>query len=353
MSSSGNANLRTEQLSRNRVVIQMEQEFFERVDREKRPMEDKIKDLQQEIKKLKREKSELKGTLETEKQELEDELEKMQQEMKRKLSKAREEMEKRTDVVGQHMMASRMKNVLVSSDLCQQSTQSDVRQYKDQINLMEQRNMTLQAKTERLERELRVMGDRLRTLETRNKDLEAVNREEWINRNDMSRSNLGYYGDSEMRGASDLSLGLNVGGVRSETRVFQPNLSPRLSATNGQYLVGSGQSYGDIFDRVRYTMHTTGTISDALGVPLTGSGGFNSGGFIGSTSVGRRQSEPLITGSFNQATATSLGSRNVVGSSYLGNTRFVMGTAGGNSTTEGIRSTSITGEENQQQASQT
>lgn len=45
---------------------------------------------------------------------------------------------------------------------------------------MEQRNTTLQAKTERLERELRVMGDRLRTLETRNKDLEAANREEWV-----------------------------------------------------------------------------------------------------------------------------------------------------------------------------
>lgn len=40
--------------------------------------------------------------------------------------------------------------------------------------------MTLQAKTERLERELRVMGDRLRTLETRNKDLETANREEWV-----------------------------------------------------------------------------------------------------------------------------------------------------------------------------
>lgn len=45
---------------------------------------------------------------------------------------------------------------------------------------MEQRNMTLQAKTERLERELRVMGDRLRTLETRNKDLEAATGEEWV-----------------------------------------------------------------------------------------------------------------------------------------------------------------------------
>lgn len=68
----------------------------------------------------------------------------------------------------------------VGSDISHQSTQSDVRQYKDQINLMEQKNMTLQAKTERLERELRVMGDRLRTLETRNKDLDAATREEWV-----------------------------------------------------------------------------------------------------------------------------------------------------------------------------
>ena len=60
------------------------------------------------------------------------------------------------------------------------SSQCDVRQYKDQINLLEQRNMTLKAKTERLERELRVMGDRLKTIETRNKDFEAANREEWV-----------------------------------------------------------------------------------------------------------------------------------------------------------------------------
>jgi len=44
--------------------------------------------------------------------------------------------------------------------------------------------MTLQAKTERLERELRVMGDRLRTLETRNKDLDAAPREEWVRHRD-------------------------------------------------------------------------------------------------------------------------------------------------------------------------
>ena len=60
------------------------------------------------------------------------------------------------------------------------SSQCEVRQYKDQINLMEQRNMTLKAKTERLERELRVMGHRLKTLETRNKEFETANREEWV-----------------------------------------------------------------------------------------------------------------------------------------------------------------------------
>ena len=45
---------------------------------------------------------------------------------------------------------------------------------------MEQRNLTLKAKTERLERELRIVGERLQTLETRNKDLEASFREEWV-----------------------------------------------------------------------------------------------------------------------------------------------------------------------------
>ena len=45
---------------------------------------------------------------------------------------------------------------------------------------MEQRNLTLKAKTERLERELRIVGERLQTLETRNKDLEASSREEWV-----------------------------------------------------------------------------------------------------------------------------------------------------------------------------
>lgn len=62
----------------------------------------------------------------------------------------------------------------------QHSTNYELQQYKDQINSMEQRNLTLKAKTERLERELRIVGERLQTLETRNKDLEASSREEWV-----------------------------------------------------------------------------------------------------------------------------------------------------------------------------
>ena len=58
----------------------------------------------------------------------------------------------------------------------QHSPNCEVQQYKDQINSMEQRNLTLKAKTERLERELRFMGERLQTLETRNKDLEVGSR---------------------------------------------------------------------------------------------------------------------------------------------------------------------------------
>lgn len=163
----------------------------------------------------------------------------------------------------------------------------------------------------------------------------------------MLRSNLGYYGESGIRGANDFSLGPNIGSVRSETRLFQPNVSPIFSTTNGQSLIGSRQSYGDILERVRYTMHTTGSISDAFGGPLAGSGGLSSGGFTGGTGAGQRQSESSITGSFNQAMGTSLGSRNVSGGSHLGNTQFVMSTVGGNSTTEEMKSTSFGGEGNQ------
>ena len=110
---SGNTRMNTEQVSRGRVIIQMEQEYLERADRERRPMEDKIKNLQQEIGKLKKEKTELKETLENEKQELEEEMEKMQEDMRRKLSKARDEMDRKTDAIGKTMIASQVKNVLV------------------------------------------------------------------------------------------------------------------------------------------------------------------------------------------------------------------------------------------------
>ena len=111
---SGNSKIGTEQLSRSRVVIQMEQEFLERAQRDRIPMEDKIKNLQQEIRKLNREKTELKATLENEKRELEEDLENMQNNMRRKLNKAREEMDKRDDAIGKNMLANRVKNVLVS-----------------------------------------------------------------------------------------------------------------------------------------------------------------------------------------------------------------------------------------------
>ena len=176
-----------------------------------------------------------------------------------------------------------------------------------------------------------------------------------VSRNDVLRSNLGYFGEPEIRGANDFSLGPNIGSMRSETRVFQPNLSPIFNTTNGQSLIGSGQSYGDILDRVRYTMHATGSISDALGRPLGGSGGLSSGGFVGGTGQpagSQRQSEPAITGSFNQAMGTSLGSRNVSRDSHLGNTRFVMSSEGENFASEEKKITSFTAGENQQSTPQ-
>ena len=111
---SGNCKLNSEQLARSRMVIEMEQEYLERSERERRPMEDKIKGLQREVSKLQREKTELKATLENEKQELEEDLERMQSDMRRKLRKAREEMERKTDAFSKNLVATKEKNVLVS-----------------------------------------------------------------------------------------------------------------------------------------------------------------------------------------------------------------------------------------------
>ena len=111
---SGNCKLNSEQLARSRMVIEMEQEYLERSERERGPMEDKIKGLQREVSKLQREKTELKATLENEKQELEEDLERMQSDMRRKLSKAREEMERKTDAFSKNLVATKDKNELVS-----------------------------------------------------------------------------------------------------------------------------------------------------------------------------------------------------------------------------------------------
>ena len=111
---SGNCKLNSDQLARSRMVIEMEQEYLERSERERRPMEDKIKGLQREVSKLQREKTELKATLENEKQELEEDLERRHSDMRRKLSKAREEMERKTDAFSKNLVATKEKNVLVS-----------------------------------------------------------------------------------------------------------------------------------------------------------------------------------------------------------------------------------------------
>lgn len=161
----------------------------------------------------------------------------------------------------------------------------------------------------------------------------------------MLRPTVAYRGETEFRGVNDLLLGSNVAGLRSESRVFQPSYSSRQNNTNGQTLISSGLSYGDILERVRHTMHTTGSISDALGGSTPVSGGLGSAYFTGATGVGRRQSESLVGDSFNQTTVNSLASGMITGSGYSGiDTRFVAGNAGGNATTETVRSSSYGGE---------
>ena len=92
------------------VMFQMEQEFLERASRERRTMEEKMRELEQEIGKLRREKSELRETMETEKRELEEDLEKLQEDTRRKVSKAREEMERRMETMAKTVMNSRVKS---------------------------------------------------------------------------------------------------------------------------------------------------------------------------------------------------------------------------------------------------
>ncbi|XP_067016652.1 golgin subfamily B member 1-like [Acropora muricata] len=310
------------------VMFQMEQEFLERASRERRTMEEKMQELQQEIGKLRREKSELRETMETEKRELEEDLEKIQEDTRRKVSKAREEMERRMETMAKTVMNSRVKSV-------QHSTNCEVQQYKDQINSMEQRNLTLKAKTERLERELRIVGERLQTLETRNKDLEASSREEWGGiRDDMLRSNNGYRGDLINREVSGYILGYNAAGPRSENRLseMQARYSSGPDNTSGQTVLGTGESYKDIFERVRHTMHTTGSISDALGTSTNVLGGLSSINVVGSTNYGPQGGDNMVNGPLNHTFVGTQGSGIVAGAGYTGlnNVRFSSGQVNGN-----------------------
>ena len=96
------------------VIFQMEQEFSERASRERRTMDEKMRELQQEIGKLRREKSELRETMQTEKRELEEDLEKLQEDTRRKVSKEREEMERRMETMAKTAINSRVKSVQVT-----------------------------------------------------------------------------------------------------------------------------------------------------------------------------------------------------------------------------------------------
>ena len=111
--------------------------------------------------------------------------------------------------------------------------------------------------------------------------------------------------------------------------MFQPNFSPRMSSANSSSLLGSGLSYGDILDKVRYTMHTTGSISDALRGPMSSTSGIVSGRFHGDTNSALRQGDPITGRMPKKSTISSLGVRNVEVSSSLGN-------AGRNLTAEGV-----------------
>ena len=108
----GKYKITSDQLSRRTVVLQLEEEFLERVSRERRPMEEKIKELQQEISKHKKERKELKATFEKEKQELEEEMENLKENMTRKLSKAREKIEQKTEALGS-ITSNRMISLMV------------------------------------------------------------------------------------------------------------------------------------------------------------------------------------------------------------------------------------------------
>ena len=131
-------------------------------------------------------------------------------------------------------------------------------------------------------------------------------------RNDLRRSSLGYLRETDITGGNDVSLGSNLVGLRFEGRPYQPQYSARISHSHaGQSLTSIGQAYGDILNRVRYTMQTTGSVSDALGRIAVDTAGFSSTGLVGATGIALRQSGPVGISDLRYSETNPLDSRNI------------------------------------------
>ena len=175
-------------------------------------------------------------------------------------------------------------------------------------------------------------------------------------RGHLPRSNIAYQGGVNAREGNDFYAGYSSAGPRSELRMSQ--LHQRYSAgfnqANAQTLPSSGQSYGDILERVRYTMHTTGSISDALGRSKLGSGAQSNLNIAGTTSSEFRRSGGTASGPLNQISVNASGNGIVSRDEYSGmnNVQVVSGQLNGNALNKVTRDVSFGGEEENQPASQ-
>jgi hypothetical protein len=102
-----------DRISRERIILQLEQDFLEKLEKEKRPLEEKINDLKDELSKAKREKNAVKTSMVKEKEELQEEVERVKDSMKDKLQRAKEEIDRRSDMMSRSMMTNKMKNMTV------------------------------------------------------------------------------------------------------------------------------------------------------------------------------------------------------------------------------------------------
>lgn len=101
------------------------------MEREKRPLEDKIHDMKQELEKLKREKTSIKNNLEQEKADLEDELEKLRDSTREKLMKAREDLQKQNDAVTRQTLVSKIDSLTV----CIKKIKNNMQSYCSNMSL--------------------------------------------------------------------------------------------------------------------------------------------------------------------------------------------------------------------------